>query len=121
LRDHEHIQDWVARAEAVLSGGRAFRTEILTDVWNTVARGDETSLVQRARCRLAGSHAADCSRQAIDYVFRAGGTTSTQRTHRLAHCWRDLQVVSNAASLNPEWYPIAGRVLLGVDPGPRLS
>jgi alkylation response protein AidB-like acyl-CoA dehydrogenase len=121
LREHEHVQDWIARAEAILGGGLAYRLAVLTDVWDTVAEGSPTSLEQRAHCRLAGSHATDCARQAMDLVFRAGGTTSTQQAHRLAHCWRDLQVVGQAASVGPEWYPLAGRALLGLEPGPRLT
>jgi alkylation response protein AidB-like acyl-CoA dehydrogenase len=121
LRDQPHIQDWVARAEAVLEGGRAYRESVLRLVWENVDSGQETTLGQRARCRLAGSHAVDCARQAMDLAYRAGGTTSTERTQRLAHCWRDLQVVSQAASVSPDWYPLAGRVLLGVDSGPRLT
>jgi indole-3-acetate monooxygenase len=121
LRDQPQVQDWVARAEGLLGGGRAFREAVLREVWETVESGHPTTLEQRARCRLAGSHAVDCARQAMDLVYRAGGTTSTERTHRLAHCWRDLQVVSQAASVAPEWYPLAGRALLGLDPGPRLT
>ena len=121
LRDQAHVQDWIARAEAMLEGGRAYRTAVLTEVWDTVAAGEPTTLEQRARCRLAGSHAADCARAAMDLMFRAGGTTSTERTHRLAHCWRDLEVVGQAASVGPEWYPLAGRALLGLEPGPRLT
>jgi alkylation response protein AidB-like acyl-CoA dehydrogenase len=121
LRDQPNVQDWIARAEAVLGGGQAYRTAVLTDVWDTVDAGEPTTLEQRARCRLAGSHATDCAREAMDLVFRAGGTTSTERSHRLAHCWRDLQVVGQAASVGPEWYPIVGRALLGLDAGPRLT
>ena len=121
LRDQPHIQDWIARAEAVLGGGRAYREAMLRDVWETVDSGQPTTLEQRARCRLAGSYAGDSARQAMDLVYRAGGTTATERTHRLAHCWRDLQVVGQAAAVNPDWYPVVGRVLLGLEPGSRLS
>lgn len=120
LRDQPHIQDWIGRAEAVLGGGRAYREAILRDVWETVEAGQPTTLEQRAHCRLAGSFAGDSARQAMDLVYRAGGTTATERKHRLAHCWRDLQVVGQAAAVNPDWYPVVGRVLLGLEPGPRL-
>ena len=121
LRDHPQIQDWVARAEALLGSGRAYREAMVRDVCDTVESGKETSLEQRARCRLAGSFAVDCARQAMDLVYRAGGTTSTERTQRLAHCWRDLQVVGQAASVSPDWYPVVGRAMLGLDPGGRLT
>jgi alkylation response protein AidB-like acyl-CoA dehydrogenase len=121
LRDQAHIQDLVGRAEAHLGGGRAYRDGVVREVWATAAAGKAPGLDQCAQCRLAGSFAADSARHAMDLMFRAGGTTSTQRTHRLAHCWRDLQVVGQAAAVNPDWYPVVGRLLLGLDAGTRLS
>jgi hypothetical protein len=53
-------------------------------------------------------------------MYRHGGSTSYKRESRLAECWRDLHVVAQAVTLAPEWYPIGGRVYLGMDPGPRL-
>jgi len=121
LRDQPHIQDMVARAEAHLGGGRAYRDAVVREVWTMAAAGQVPGLDLCARCRLAGSFAADSARHAMDLMFRAGGTTSTQRTHRLAHCWRDLQVVGQAGAVNPDWYPVVGRQLLGMDPGARLT
>ena len=46
--------------------------------------------------------------------------TSFKTDSRLAEVSRDLQVVGQAATLAPEWYPIGGRAFLGLDPGPRL-
>jgi alkylation response protein AidB-like acyl-CoA dehydrogenase len=121
LRDQPHIQDWLARAEAVLGAGRAYRDAVLREVWDTAAVGQQTTLEQRARCRLAGSYATDAARQAMDAAFRAGGSTATERSQRLAHCWRDLQTAGQAASVSPDWYPLVGKVLLGLDAGPRLA
>src|SRR6267154_6127787 len=74
----------------------------------------------RARCRLAAIYAADNAREAMDLMYRHGGSTSFQRESRLAECWRDLHVVGQTVTLAPEWYPIGGRVYLGLDPGSRL-
>src|SRR2546427_526151 len=87
---------------------------------NTVAAGEDTTLDQRARCRLAAVYAADSAREAMDLMYRHGGSTSYRRESRLAECWRDLHVVGQAVTLAPEWYPMGGRVLLKMDPGPRL-
>jgi indole-3-acetate monooxygenase len=57
----------------------------------------------------------------MDLMFRHGGSSSFKTASRLAEVWRDLQVVGQAATLAPEWYPIGGRAFLGFDPGPRLS
>jgi alkylation response protein AidB-like acyl-CoA dehydrogenase len=121
LRDQPQVQDWIARAEAHLGGGRMYREAMVGDVWATVDRGETPRPEQVARCRLGGSFAADSARAAMDIVFRAGGTTSTIRTHRIAHCWRDLQVVGQAGAVSPDWYPVVGRTLLGLESGPRLT
>jgi alkylation response protein AidB-like acyl-CoA dehydrogenase len=121
LREREQIQDSVARAEALLGAAQTYRAAAVSDVWETVAAGQDTTLQQRARCRIAASFAVDSARQAMDLMYRAGGTTSSQRTHQLARCWRDLHVVGQAASTMPEWYALAGRALLGLEPGPRLT
>lgn len=120
LCENPQVQDAVGRADAILNAGRAYRTGMIAELWNTVAAGADTTLEQRARCRLAAVHAADSARAAMDLMYRHGGSTSFQRESRLAECWRDLHVVGQAVTLAPEWYPIGGRVYLNMDPGPRL-
>ena len=89
-------------------------------------RGEPPRRHDRAEERRGGGnehaavHAGDCARQAMDLMFRHGGSTSFKTASRLAEVWRDLQVVGQAATLAPEWYPIGGRAFLGLDPGPRL-
>ncbi len=120
LRDNPQVQDAVGRADAMLNAGRAYRTAMITELWNTIASGQATTLEQRARCRLASTYAGDCAREAMDLVYRFGGSTSFKRESRLAECWRDLHVVGQTVTIAPEWYPIGGRVYLGMDPGSRL-
>ena len=120
LCEYPQVQDAVGRADAILNAGRAYRSAMITELWNTIAAGKETTLEQRARCRLASTHAADCAREAMDLVYRWGGSTSFKRPTRLAECWRDLHVVGQTQTVGPEWYPIGGRIYLGLDPGPRL-
>lgn len=120
LCDNPQVQESVGRADAILNAGRLYRSASIGELWHTVADGRETTLEQRARCRLAAVHAADCARSAMDLVYRHGGSTSFKRESRLAECWRDLHDVGQTVTVAPEWYPIGGRVLLGMDPGPRL-
>jgi alkylation response protein AidB-like acyl-CoA dehydrogenase len=121
LRDNPQVQDGVGRADAVLNAGRVYRSAMIAELWNTMAAGGETTLEQRARCRLAAVYAADSAREAMDLAYRHGGSTSFKRESRLAECWRDLHVVGQTVTIAPEWYPIGGRAYLGMDPGPRLS
>jgi alkylation response protein AidB-like acyl-CoA dehydrogenase len=120
LCDNPQVQDAVGRADAILNAGRVYRGAMITELWNTIAAGGETTLEQRARCRLASTYAADSAREAMDLVYRHGGSTSFKRESRLAECWRDLHVVGQTVTIAPEWYPIGGRAYLGLDPGPRL-
>jgi alkylation response protein AidB-like acyl-CoA dehydrogenase len=121
LSENPQVQDAVGRADAILNAGRVYRSALVADLWNTMAAGRETTLEQRARCRLASTYAADSARQAMDLVYRYGGSTSFKRESRLAECWRDLHVVGQTVTVAPEWYPIGGRVYLGMDAGPRLQ
>ena len=120
LCDNPQVQDAVGRADAMLNAGRAYRDTMITELWNTTAAGNETTLEQRARCRLTAVYAADSARGAMDLMYRHGGSTSFKRESRLAECWRDLHVVGQTVTIAPEWYPIGGRVYLGLEPGPRL-
>jgi indole-3-acetate monooxygenase len=120
LCENPQVQESVGRADAILNAGRVYRSAMITELWNTVAAGNETTLEQRARCRLASTYAADSAREAMDLVYRHGGSTSFKRASRLAECWRDLHVVGQTVTVAPEWYPIGGRVYLGMDAGPRL-
>jgi hypothetical protein len=44
LCDNPQVQDAVGRADAILNAGRAYRTAMITELWNTVAAGEETTL-----------------------------------------------------------------------------
>jgi alkylation response protein AidB-like acyl-CoA dehydrogenase len=121
LCDNPQVQDDVGRADAILNAGRGYRSAMIREIWDTVADGRETTVAQRVRCRLASTHAADCARDAMDLMYRHGGSTSFKRESRLAECWRDLQVVGQTVTIGQEWYPICGRGLMGMDMGPRLK
>ena len=98
LCDNPQVQDAVGRADAILNSGRLYRNAMIAELWNALADGRETTLEQRARCRLAAVHAGDCARQAMDLMFRHGGSTSFKTASCLAEVWRDLQVVGQAAT-----------------------
>ncbi|MGE0224431.1 MAG: acyl-CoA dehydrogenase family protein [Acetobacteraceae bacterium] len=121
LKQSEQVQEAIARADTVLSAARLWRATTMADLWNTMASGGETTLQQRTRCRLAAVNAGDAARQAMDMVYHFSGTTGFKRGTRMSECWRDLHTVGQTGMVAPEWYPIGGRVFLGMDPGPRLQ
>ena len=84
LCDNPQVQDAVGRADAILNSGRIYRNAMIAELWNALADGRETTLEPRARCRLAAVHAGDCARQAMDLMFRHGGSTSFKTESRPA-------------------------------------
>ena len=120
LCDNPQVQDAVGRADAILNAGRAYRSAMIAELWNTSrpARTRRSSSAPAAGSPRSTPPTARA--QAMDLMYRHGGSTSFKRESRLAECWRDLHVVGQTVTIAPEWYPIGGRVLLGIDPGPRL-
>ena len=54
----------------------------------------------------------------MDLMYRQGASTRrTSGENRLAECWRDLHVISQAVTLAPEWYPIGDRSFVTHQPG----
>ena len=70
--------DAVGRADAIRNAGRAYRSAMIAELWNTVASGQKTTLEQRARCRLAVVY-APTAREAMDLTCRHGGSTLQAR------------------------------------------
>ena len=121
LYDNPQVQDAVGRADAILNAGRGLSQR-------DDRRAVEARRRRRGAPRWSSAPAAGwppptpptARAQAMDLVYRHGGSTSFKRESRLAECWRDLHVVGQTVTVAPEWYPIGGRVYLGIDPGPRL-
>jgi alkylation response protein AidB-like acyl-CoA dehydrogenase len=121
LRESVQVQDAVARAEAALESARAYRERVIDDAWHAVVAGESLTMEQRARIRLAGTNAVESSARAVDLMYGAGGTTSIEENSPLSRCFRDVHVVSQSINVSTRNYEPAGRVLLGMEPGERLT
>ena len=89
---------------------------------DSLEEGDDRRMpILEDSCRIAASYAVYSARAAMDLMYRAGGTTSSERSSQLAKYWRDLHVVAQAAAVMPEWYALGGRTFLGLDASPRLT
>jgi indole-3-acetate monooxygenase len=117
LREKSMIQASVARAEAILSGGRAFLYETVNDLWESVSREEAVTLEQRTRLRLASTHAATCAAQAVDLMYEAGGASAIYTTNPLERAFRDVHTANQHVLVQPVTWEMTGRALLGLDPG----
>jgi alkylation response protein AidB-like acyl-CoA dehydrogenase len=111
------IQAKVAQAEALVGSGRAYVREATRDLWDTVCRREAPSPAQRAVYRLAVAQAYANAVQAVDLMYNAAGATAIYARSRLDRCLRDVHTAAAHVWVAPDTYELAGRLLLGLDPG----
>jgi alkylation response protein AidB-like acyl-CoA dehydrogenase len=115
LAERPVVQAKVAEAEAVVGAARAFLREAVARAWDAAARGGDLPLAERARLRLAATHATATAARAVDLMYTAGGGTALYATSPLQRCLRDAHAVTQHMMVAEPTYELAGRVLLGVE------
>jgi alkylation response protein AidB-like acyl-CoA dehydrogenase len=111
------IQAKVAQAEALVGSGRAYVREATRDVWETVSRGERPSPQQRAVYRLAVAQANAYAVQAVDLLYHLAGASAIYSASRFDRCLRDIHTAAAHVWVAQDTYELAGRLLLGLDPG----
>ena len=111
------IQAKVAQAEGLVGSGEAYVREATRDTWETVSRGETPSPRQRAVYRLAIAQASANAVHAVDLMYAMGGATAIYTASRLDRCLRDVHTAAAHVWVAPDTYELAGRLLLGLDPG----
>ena len=111
------IQAKVALAEALIGSGRAYVREATRDIWETVSRRETPSPSQRAVYRLAVAQAYAHAVQAVDLMYTLAGASAIYASSRLDRCLRDIHTAGAHVWVAPDTYELAGRLLLGLDPG----
>ena len=121
LRDKPLVQFDLARAEAMVRAARAGLLEAVRGQWNEALGGEAPTLARRAALRLGTTYAAETSLHAIEIVYNAAGGSAIQESGLLDRCFRDARVAVQHIGLSTNVYELAGKVLLGLDPGsPRF-
>ena len=117
LADKPTAQIAVGEAQALIQAANAVLMETVDDVWaRGVARApfDNTVLAHQ---RLGTVGAVRLAAQAIDVLHDAAGMSAVASDSVLDRCWRDVHTITQHIVLSPARYEIAGRVMLGLDPG----
>jgi alkylation response protein AidB-like acyl-CoA dehydrogenase len=118
LREKALAQADIARAEALVRGGRAFLFNEVETMWQDVLAGCEVTMQRRALVLLAACQGARQAVQAVNLVYAAAGGTAIREDNRIERCFRDLHAAAQhfAVSEHSNLEPI-GRVLFGLEPG----
>jgi len=120
LAERSATQSDVARAEAMVAGARALVRESIASAWERACRGDELGLRDRAMLRLAATDAVRRAAEAVDLAWEAAGGSSIHDACPLSRRFRDVHVATQHVMVAKPTYEVAGRVLLGLDPGNEL-
>jgi len=120
LRDRETVQMTMGRAEAIHRAGRAFLIQAMTELM-TALDEDQQRLVQaRITFRLACTHAGESALRIAELLAAEAGTASIFETGTLERAIRDIQAATKHIAMGSIGYAMAGRLALGLDPGPRF-
>jgi alkylation response protein AidB-like acyl-CoA dehydrogenase len=121
LRDKPIAQMQIARAEALVRAARAYLFAAIEEQWDEVVSGAPPTLEKRAAVRMACTFAAESCAEAVDIVYNLAGGSAIQESGKIERCFRDIHAAAQHIGLSTANYEVAGRVLLGLDPGtPRF-
>jgi alkylation response protein AidB-like acyl-CoA dehydrogenase len=115
LAERAPIQAQVAQAEASVAAARAFVLDAVDLAWTTAEAEGEVGVDQRARLRMAATHATRSAAGAVDLMYEAGGGTSIYEASQLQRRFRDVHTATQHAMVAPATWELTGRLLLGLD------
>ncbi len=117
LRDRSPVQEVVGRAEAIISGARAYVLDAIGLMWDAMLSGKAEVDKEVLQARLAVTHAVHESVRAIDLLYHASGTNAVRRSNLLERYFRDVHAAMMHAGGLLANFEQGGRVALGLPPG----
>jgi alkylation response protein AidB-like acyl-CoA dehydrogenase len=117
LAERAPAQISVGEAEGLYQAARAVLHDTVRGVW---ARGEASEPFTNevlAKQRVGIVTAVRLAALAIDGLHDAAGMNAVASDSVLDRCWRDVHTMTQHIILSPARYEIAGRVLLGLEPG----
>ena len=114
------LRDNWARTEAMLGAARAYVSDCIGGVWETLEQGDELSLPQRAKIGLCLTFAGQSAQRIVDLACGIVGSTALYEKSPLERLRRDMIAVSSHILHQRKTYGAAGRIMLDIDAGPTF-
>ena len=117
LRDRAPVQEAVGRAEAIISGARAYALDAAGRMWQGMKSGKSDLSNEVLQTRLAVTHAVHESVRAIDMLYHASGTNAVRSSNLLERYFRDVNAAMMHAGGLLSNFEQGGRVSMGLPPG----
>ena len=115
MRESAVIHTRLAELEAKLGAARAYQRETIREVWDEVGATSEITMAQRARIRLATTHAINQATEVSEQVYRLAGSTAIFEDHAFERRFRDAHAVSQQVQGRHTNFETVGRHMLGLD------
>ena len=115
LAENTSIQEQVAKAEARLRSARAFLMEMVAEVWEIAGTGRDFTLDERARLRIASTHAMTEARDVVDFAYRAAGASAILKGNPFERRFRDMNAAAQQIQGQPSNMEQAGQVFFGME------
>lgn len=116
LADRPMTQAAVARCEAALASARAWLLDTLDDVAAGADAVSPITVADRARVRLAATHAIHAAVGVADRVYKEAGVDGIFPGGPFERRFRDIHTLSQQIQSREAHYERIGRVLLGEPP-----
>lgn len=116
LADNAVVQAEVARSEARLGAARAYLVDTVRDIYDSAEDVAPIGVPDRARARLAGSHAVSSAVAVADWTYKAAGVDAIFPGSPFERRFRDIHTVSQQIQSRDSHYEAVGQVLLGQPP-----
>ncbi|MBT3533711.1 MAG: acyl-CoA dehydrogenase, partial [Rhodospirillaceae bacterium] len=116
LADTATVQAGIAKGEATLGASRAYLLEALAEVYAGAGETEPIDIPDRARVRLAATHAIHGASDVTDWVYKAAGVSAIFPGTPFERRFRDMHTLTQQIQARESHYETAGQVLLGMPP-----
>ena len=113
LADTPGVQAGVAKGEATLASSRAYLMEALADIYDRAGEIEPIDIPDRARIRLASTHAIFEAAEVTDWVYKAAGVSAIFPDTPFERRFRDMHTLTQQIQARESHFETAGKVLLG--------
>jgi len=117
LAERVPAQVAVGEAEGLYIAAHAALMASVDATWARGVAGEPFDNETLARHRLGSVTATRLAAQAVDLLHDAAGMNAVASGTVLERCWRDIHTMTQHIILSPARFEVAGRVLMGLDPG----
>ena len=115
LAERPGVQASVAHAEALVGSVAAFVDEAVGEAWDAAESRGEIGIDERAKLRLAATHAVRASADAVDLMYESGGGTAIYARSPLERRFRDIHTARAHMMVAPQSLELVGRIHLGLE------